>query len=138
MKTVKILKIIVLILWMIVIFLLSNQTGNESTILSDGVINSSICKFISNCNPEVYSFIVRKSAHILIYFILGIFSVMNFKNDKEGLINAFILCITYAFFDELHQMFINNRSGEVRDIFIDMIGSISGILLFYKIRKKRS
>ena len=63
---------------------------------------------------------------------------MNFKNDKEGLINAFILCITYAFFDELHQMFINNRSGEVRDIFIDMIGSISGILLFYKIRKKRS
>ena len=138
MKLVKILKIIVLILWMIVIFLLSNQTGSESTILSDGVINSTICKFINNCDPEVYSFIVRKLAHILIYLILGIFSVMNFKNDKEGLINAFILCITYAFFDELHQMFINSRSGEVRDIIIDIFGSLSGILIFYKIRKKRS
>lgn len=138
MKLVKILKIIVLILWMIVIFLLSNQTGSESTILSDGVINSTICKFISNCDPEVYSFIVRKLAHFILYLILGIFSLMDFKNDKEGAINAFILCITYAFFDELHQMFINNRSGEIRDIIIDIFGSLSGILIFYKIRKKRS
>jgi len=136
MKLIKIIKIIILILWMLFIFLLSNQTGSESTVLSDGVINSSICKFISNCDPETYSFIVRKAAHFLIYLILGIFSVMNFKNIKEGLINAIILCITYAFFDEIHQMFVGSRSGEVRDIIIDSIGSIIGILLFYKIKKR--
>ena len=136
MKINKILKIIVLILWMLVIFLLSNQTGSESTGLSDGVINKTICSFISNCNPEVYSFIVRKTAHFLLYFILGIFSVMNFKNDREGVINALIVCIIYAFFDEIHQMFISNRSGEFRDIIIDSIGSISGILLMYKLKKR--
>ena len=123
---------------MIVIFLLSNQNGNDSTLLSDGFINKTICNVISNCNSDVYSFIVRKLAHFTIYFILGIFSVINFKNDKEGLINALIICITYAFFDEIHQMFINNRSGEVRDIIIDSISSLLSILFVYKIRKKRS
>lgn len=136
MRINKVLKIIILILWMLVIFLLSNQTGSESTGLSDGVINKTICSFISNCNPEVYSFIVRKTAHFLLYFILGIFSVMNFKNDREGVINALIVCIIYAFFDEIHQMFISNRSGEFRDIIIDSIGSISGILLMYKLKKR--
>ena len=76
----KIIKILLLILWMLVIFLLSNQTGSESTNLSDGVINSTLCNFISNCNPELYSFIVIKAAHFMMYFILGIFSVINFKN----------------------------------------------------------
>lgn len=132
----KIVKIILLILWMIVIFILSNQNGSESTSLSEGFTNITICNFINNCNPEVYSFIVRKMAHIILYFILGIFSVINFKNDKNGLINAIILCIIYAFFDEIHQMFINNRSGEVRDIIIDSISSLSSILLIYKIRKR--
>ena len=121
---------------MLVIFLLSNQTGSESTVLSDGVISNTICKFVSNCNPEVYSFIVRKAAHFLMYFILGIFSVMNFKNDKEGCINALILCITYAFFDEIHQMFVGDRSSEARDIIIDSLGSLSSILIYYKIKKR--
>ena len=136
MRINKVLKIIILILWMLVIFLLSNQTGSESTGLSDNFINNTICLNISNCNPEVYSFIVRKTAHFLLYFILGIFSVMNFKNDREGVINALIVCIIYAFFDEIHQMFISNRSGEFRDILIDIVGSLSSILLFYKIRKR--
>ena len=136
MKIIKIIKIIILVLWMIVIFLLSNQTGSESTVLSDGVISSTICKFVSNCDPDVYSFIVRKTAHFIMYLILGIFSVMNFKNAKEGCINALILCITYAFFDEIHQMFVGNRSGEVRDIIIDTFGALSGILIYYKIKKR--
>lgn len=132
----KIVKILLLILWMIVIFILSNQNGSESTSLSEGFTNITICNFINNCNPEVYSFIVRKLAHFTLYFILGIFSIINFKNDKNGLINALIICIIYAFFDEIHQMFINNRSGEVRDIIIDSISSLSSILLIYKIRKR--
>ena len=138
MKTNKIVKIIILILWMILIFILSNQTGSESQNLSDTFISKTICNFINNCNPDIYSFIIRKLAHFTLYFILGIFAIINFKNDKDGLINAIIICITYAIFDEVHQMFINNRSGEVRDIIIDSISSLISILLIYRIRKKRS
>lgn len=136
MKITNIIKIIILTLWMLFIFILSNQSGSESTVMSDGVINSTICKFISNCNPEVYAFIVRKTAHFMIYFILGIFSVINFKHDKVGLLNAILLCIIYAIFDEIHQMFIGSRSGEVRDIIIDSLGSLSSIFLIYKLKKR--
>ena len=132
MKIKKIIKIIILILWMLVIFLLSNQTGSESTGLSDKLI----CSMMSNCNPDIYSFIVRKIAHFIIYFILGIFTIMNFKLSKENIINALLICVIYAFSDEIHQMFINNRSGELRDIIIDSIGSLSSILLFYKLKKR--
>lgn len=132
MKIKKIIKIIILILWMLVIFLLSNQTGSESTGLSDKLI----CSMMSNCNPDIYSFIVRKIAHFMIYFILGIFTIMNFKLSKENIINTLLICVIYAFSDEIHQMFINNRSGELRDIIIDSIGSLSSILLFYKLKKR--
>ena len=132
MKKNKIIKVIILILWMFVIFLLSNQTGSESTSLSDKVI----CSIFSNCNEDIYSLIVRKLAHFILYFILGIFSYINFKDDKEGVINAILLCILYAFTDEIHQMFIASRSGEVRDIIIDSLGSISSILLIYKLKKR--
>ena len=132
MKIKKIIKIIILILWMLVIFLLSNQTGSESTGLSDKLI----CSVMSNCTPDIYSFIVRKTAHFILYFILGIFTILNFKLSKESIINAILICIIYAFSDEIHQMFINNRSGELRDIIIDSIGAISSILLFYKLKKR--
>ena len=124
----KIIKILLLISWMILIFLLSNQTGSESQALSDNMI----CSFISNCNPELYSFIVRKSAHFMMYFILGIFTIINFKINKENMLYAILICVIYAFTDEIHQMFVNSRSGEVRDIIIDSLGSISSIFLLYK------
>ena len=132
MKMKKIIKIIILVLWMLVIFLLSNQTGSESTSLSDKVI----CSIFNNCNPETYSFIIRKLAHFILYFILGIFTIINFEINKENMIYALLICIIYAFTDEIHQMFINNRSGEVRDIIIDSLGSLSSILLIYKFKKR--
>lgn len=128
----KIIKIVLVILWMILIFMLSNQSGNESQSLSDNII----CSFMNNCNPELYSFIVRKAAHFMLYFILGILTFINFKSNKENMIYALIICVIYAFTDEIHQMFVNSRSGELRDIIIDSLGALSSILIMYKIRKR--
>ena len=52
------------------------------------------------------------------------------------MINSIILCIIYALTDEIHQMFISDRSGEFRDILIDSIASILGILSIYKLKRK--
>lgn len=135
MKT-KIFKILLLILWMILIFILSNQTGSESTNLSDGVIGKIICPFTDNCNLEIYTIIIRKTAHFMLYFILGVLSYINFKINKENMLYAFLICVIYAFTDEIHQMVISNRSGEVRDIIIDSLGALSSILLVFKLKKR--
>jgi VanZ family protein len=141
----KYIKLTLIIIWMAIIFWFSNQKADDSTKLSDGLILKTV-RIIEKINHKTYSdeeilnkfvYPVRKAAHFMMYFILGIFSVINFKNDKDGLINAFIICITYAFFDEIHQMLVGSRSREVRDVLIDSISSLLSIILVYRIRKKR-
>ena len=58
-----------------------------------------------------------------------------FKIKKQFLF-SFIFCFLYAISDEIHQMFILNRSAEVLDVLIDMIGVIFQMIILYGIFKK--
>ncbi|MBQ9332814.1 MAG: VanZ family protein [Lachnospiraceae bacterium] len=42
---------------------------------------------------------------------------------------AFLICLVYACSDELHQTFVDGRSGEVRDVVIDVSGALIAIVL---------
>lgn len=130
----KIIKITILIVWMIIIFLFSSQTGSESSLISDTIVNKTIC-INNNCNFELATFIIRKFAHLFMYFILGILVMNNFKISKKNIIYALIICILYSVSDEIHQIFSYERSAEIRDIFIDSIGSFIGIIFTRKIKK---
>ena len=55
------------------------------------------------------------------------------------------ICLLYAASDEIHQLFVPGRSGEVRDVMIDFSGAVLGIalsmlvfLLICRIKKKRT
>ena len=75
--------------------------------------------------------------------ILGILATLLFLQYEE--INkkpqfAFLLCVAYAMSDEIHQLFVPGRAGQVRDILIDSSGSFVGIaivLLCIKLLEKR-
>ena len=77
-------------------------------------------------------FIARKAAHFTLYAVLGVLSflsVISYRNLKYRfrlLISAGI-CLLYAASDELHQIFVPGRSGEIRDICIDFCGSLLAI-----------
>ena len=43
--------------------------------------------------------------------------------------------ILYACTDEIHQLFIQGRAGQLKDVLIDTIGSLTGIYI-YKVVKK--
>ncbi len=134
----KIIKLILLLLCMITIFYFSSDTGVESNKKSSTIIN--IVKIItkkdySDKELETITFIVRKIAHFTIYFLLG-FLLINyfceyFTIDKRMFVILLLLCMLYACSDEIHQVFVSKRSGEVRDVLIDTAGSFLG-LLFYK------
>ena len=76
----KIIKLILIILWMGVIFSFSSDDADKSTIKSDGVIikitETALNKKLSDKEKKEYTtkYIVpvRKSAHFTLYFILGI------------------------------------------------------------------
>ena len=52
----------------------------------------------------------------------------------RGLFAAVFSCI-YASSDEIHQLFVPGRAGQVRDVLIDTSGAVAGILLAILIRK---
>ena len=142
----KTIKIILVILWMAIIFCFSNQKADDSSNLSDGLIvkvaSIFVDKNLSTKDKEIilekYTTIVRKTAHFSIYLILGILviSLLLEYNIKHIILVSLITCLLYSISDEVHQLFIEGRSGEVRDVLIDTTGSLVGIGAYYFISKK--
>ena len=147
-KTIKLLIIVVI---MLIIFLFSSDTGTESSIKSDDLIikatqiimNRQLTTSEKEKITKLLVVPIRKTAHIIIYLLLGISIISFYKEFKTlnvySVINCLIICILYAISDEVHQMFVVGRSGELKDVIIDSVGSIFGILSYYKIylgRKK--
>ncbi|MEG2770043.1 MAG: VanZ family protein [Oscillospiraceae bacterium] len=135
---------IILILWLGVIFFLSSQTGDESGVISEGMTES-VVQTTDQENP-VYKFvekIIRKSGHFAEYAVLGILACLAFCCDKKSVkryLAVFVFGTFYAMTDEIHQLYVPKRSGEVRDIFFDACGVLLGILAFvfiFKIMEKK-
>lgn len=72
------------------------------------------------------------SAYLVLAFLINLnfhFQDKNVKLAQYSLIITFFLCVTYGMLDELHQMWIPNRSAELMDWLADSLGSIVGILV---------
>lgn len=149
----KIILSILIILWMGLIFFFSNQQAVDSDNVSNGVISKVIdviehikgSEFTDNELDMIYDYAVtpvRKTAHFLIYTILGMLVFNLIKQYKvkikDVIIISILICLFYACTDEIHQLFILGRSGELRDVLIDTLGSIFGIFVTYLMMKKLS
>lgn len=132
---------------MILIFSFSAQTGEVSSGVSAGV-SRTIAKLIVSGFSELSEAekllkiealvpIVRKTAHFLVYCALGFFSLITAKTffseslrafkAKKGLIGVSVFCLLYAASDEIHQLFVVERSGSPLDVLLDFCGALVGI-----------
>ena len=128
---------------MVGIFCFSAQSGEKSSSISLGMTkkvvteqpDEKVTRAEINDKIEIVETIIRKSAHFLIFTALGFCVFMTlYYSDKMHrkciiCIISLIFCIFYASTDEIHQLFVNERSGEVRDVLIDSAGSLLGIVL---------
>lgn len=145
----KIIKAILIIICMISIFSFSEDTGVESTKKSDTVILgvSEIFGFDHLSKKEqqfiidIFVVPVRKSAHFIIYFTLGLLLISFFKEFsypiKKLVFLSIFLAFLYAISDEVHQLFVVGRSGRVVDVFIDTLGASTGVFIYTFIFRKR-
>ncbi|MFD2131978.1 VanZ family protein [Pseudogracilibacillus auburnensis] len=121
------------IIWMAMIFFLSHQPATSSGQLSASITNFLIQTITAIFPFEIEStsfhFFIRKGAHFFAYFVLGVLVIHALKNKYIYL--AIVICVMYAISDEVHQLFITGRSGEVRDVLIDSIGATIGITVYY-------
>ncbi len=151
-----------IILWIFVaaimttIFFFSNQgavkSENSSSKVAEYVtpIVNSDYEQMSELDKYYYkNFIdhtLRKSAHYFIYFALGFFTLLtvsrySIKLWKKYAISG-VICILFAFSDEVHQYFVPGRTCSISDVLIDALGSITGFLvltlIFIIIKRKKT
>ncbi|WP_368654129.1 VanZ family protein [Ornithinibacillus sp. 4-3] len=135
----KILSWIAVVLWMALIFYLSHQPATISNELSSGItemIVNALEKLASSFQFDIGDLhhIVRKNAHFFAYLTLGILVLNSLRRSgiygmqSAGI--AFLICVLYAITDEVHQLFITGRSGEVTDVLIDSAGAGMGIIVY--------
>ncbi len=109
---------------------------------------------------------LRKAAHMYEYAVLAFlwgvaldsFGIGMRLKDQEGMkspprdvrawsrsLLPLLICLAYASSDEIHQTFVEGRSGEVRDVMLDTCGAVIGLVfglfvtrIAFKFFRKRS
>lgn len=144
-QQIKIIKIILIVIWMVVIFSFSNQGGTKSSNTSQKVTKVIIDMVGNNSKAQNEQFIanlekiIRKLAHYSIYTVGGIL-IMSYsytldKPRRQQVCESLIFGAFYAVTDELHQFFVPGRSARFFDIGIDTLGVFAGIGIYIVLRK---
>ncbi len=150
---VTVLLIILAVLWIIGIYKLSSMNAENSGGKSSGLIGIFIedtlevtNKYgITNSHPseakiekasQLLNTPLRKVIHAGVYFVLSlvIISVVNYMFDNKkyiiSVIITVVLIVLAASFDELHQTFVDGRTGTIKDVIIDTAGGVAGVLFY--------
>ncbi|SFB22067.1 VanZ family protein [Clostridium frigidicarnis] len=141
MKNRKVLNICLLVTWIVVIFIFSQQDGTESSEKSQLAIN--ILTFlgldVNGIFGDMADFIVRKGAHMTEYFILCFLAYRVFKDYAFRFAQWIALGFSflYACSDEFHQTFIPGRLGCFKDVLIDTSGALIFALIITLINKSK-
>lgn len=143
---------------LIFIFLYSNQPGESSYEQSEGVasgvVDAVVPGFSGSDDPDdqtimlFFHKVIRKAAHVcefaLLSFLVTLF--LQTYDIKKWLLalSSIGFTILYAISDEVHQIFVPNRTCTLSDVCFDSLGAILGwafalltLRLFFLILKKR-
>lgn len=125
------------VLWYRLIWGFSAQTADVSGTLSDGLLWRALAAVsaafagaettLQTASVEFLSFFVRKAAHMFLYFVLALLVYLAlcrlFRCGAARTALALLTCGLLACLDEYHQTMVPGRSGEVRDVLVDLCGS---------------
>ncbi|NLJ55996.1 MAG: VanZ family protein [Firmicutes bacterium] len=141
----KIFSWMAVLLVMFLIFNLSSQTAEHSNELSTRItelIVKTAEKIVTGTrfDRENINNRLRKNAHFFSYLLLGVFVYNALQQSglrgRRCFILALGICVLYAITDEVHQLYVPGRGGQVRDVLIDSAGACVGVGLYQVLGKK--
>lgn len=129
-KLIRIILFILIVLWALLVFYMSSQTGEESS----GVSRKIVELFIKDENlVELVERYIRKLAHFSEYAVGGVLFLLLFYTynwtDKRKMITSVGLGCWYAITDEVHQLMVAQRNGSIVDVYIDTLGVATGVCM---------
>jgi len=147
-KVRKAIYTILSVIIMLIIFYFSAQEATVSQGVSDGFINKILFIIFPKFNNLSLaeqtdllfnlSIVVRKTAHFLIYALLGFCLNGAMYNDfkisrKIKPVLVLSIGLIYAISDELHQYFVPGRAMKLTDVLIDFCGVMFGAFVLFVI-----
>ena len=132
------------IVWMCFIFWMSTDTfSSENT---SKVIEPILHVIFPSLSAETLNTthgLIRKSAHVVEYFVLGLLLFRAFRSDssqpwdRRWTIYTVIVVFLYAMSDEFHQTSVTSRSTSVFDVGLDTCGGVlSQIAIMLRLRNQ--
>ncbi|MDB1145088.1 MAG: VanZ family protein [Alcaligenaceae bacterium] len=133
--------VLLLLVWLGIIFMTSNQTGRESHRLSQFFAE---LFYLSGGHTKEH-LLFRKFAHAAEYFLLFLLIFMTWTRmspptKNSSFVYSILLSYLFACSDELHQYFIRGRGASFRDTLIDLSGILVAALIcfiIFKIKNSR-
>lgn len=136
-RVVRVLLWAATILLMLTIFGFSAETAEESDSTS-AIITRPLTELLAGMRAgitadektmlyEQVDHAVRKTAHFAEYALLGLLAALLLRS--YGLRQwwlPWLLVSLYAVTDEVHQLFLPGRSGQLSDVLLDSVGAICG------------
>ncbi len=136
----KIILLVCVIAVMVMIFLFSRDTGAVSGDRSGRISELLVKLFFPSADTlsgEEYvalrgnvDLFVRKVAHFsefaMLSFFSSLFLSMFTKKRSVIYISAVVFSALYAAFDEIHQLYVSGRDGNITDVLIDTCGALAG------------
>lgn len=148
MRYVKYLAFVPMLCMMAIIWGFSANNGDASASQSQGIVTRIVLfaekvtgKELTQKEQAVWEerihTPVRKVAHMTEYMIFACtvaFPFLLFRKTKRWVsVFSLLYCICYASLDEIHQLFVPDRSGQLRDVLIDSIGICVGVMIYRKV-----
>ncbi len=145
----RIISWLLVIIWMLLIFYLSDMNTVSSNQKSKKTISEAINRTIETTNkvgitdkhPSTFkkekivselNHPLRKVAHATVYLVLSLLIVHALYQHPKAIKISYIfmitiiLCFMYSCSDEFHQTKVYGRTGQINDIFIDTLGFLIG------------
>ncbi len=121
--------------WTLVIFTRSMQPAAVSNQESGALL-----EFLQRFLPvELTMHQIRKAAHFAEFAVLGALAQLLFggfcRTARGSVLFAVLAGLVIALCDETIQLFVLGRTGQVKDIWLDLSGAVSGSLVVAAIRR---
>ncbi|MFI3200662.1 MAG: VanZ family protein [Eubacteriales bacterium] len=135
------------IIIMMIIFYFSHAPATVSSQTSEAVTSSVLDYFqrwfgvspFTNALAVGMESVIRKLAHVIEYAMLAMtfyYAYYSEGRSRKRMIGVTFICsVAYAISDEVHQLFIPGRAGQVIDVLIDTCGVVLGIVFAMVLRK---
>lgn len=140
-----------LLCWTLLITLFSAQPAKQSNNLSlsftAAIVNvaSNLCSVEMTTQQKAVIIrksnnVLRKAAHTFNYFVLGCLAYGALDVRRRGrtrMVVALGFCVLFAAMDELHQLFVPGRGGQLSDVLLDSASALVGLLFCWTLSRSK-